>query len=257
MNKRVINHVAALAVVQGAAMRGSCVACAMMGNIHHTTYDTAMSRAAFEAAVALGLEKFANEGDNMAQWALGIALFFGLGKPMNMSLARHWSEISARRGNPLAQCSFGYIRETGQDDNLNEGVAWYRKSASQGHAIAQNNLGCVFRDSAASSVDHLSEAVYWFTLSAEQGSSEGQNNLAQMIRNGSGVSSANVSRALPWYLRSAAQGNRLAYSNLGYLYEVGHGVDADEQRAMEWYSKAAELGHDYSSRRLQALRQRV
>ena len=53
----------------------------------------------------------------------------------------------AEKGDSIAQCSVGYYYETGKGvaKNMAEAVKWYEKSASQGNATAQYNLGlCYF-----------------------------------------------------------------------------------------------------------------
>lgn len=49
--------------------------------------------------------------------------------------------------------------------------------------------------------------------------------------------------AVNWYNKAAELGHAEALYSLGYCYEKGEGVDFDEGEAFEWYLKAAELGH--------------
>ena len=60
-------------------------------------------------------------------------------------------------------------------------VALLRKSAEQGNALAQNNLGVMYAEGKGVSRND-SEAVKWFRKSAEQGNSAGQSNLGEMYR---------------------------------------------------------------------------
>ena len=41
---------------------------------------------------------------------------------------------------------------------------------------------------------------------------------------------------------SAAGGNTIAMTRLGYMYGNGNGVPVDYQKAVEWYTKAADSG---------------
>ena len=42
-------------------------------------------------------------------------------------------------------------------------------------------------------------------------------------------------KAVEWYKKAAEQGYANAQSNLGWCYESGIGVGKDEQKAVEWY----------------------
>ena len=57
------------------------------------------------------------------------------------------------------------------------------------------------------------EAVRWYRVSAEQGNADAQNNLAVMYRKGSGVIQ-DYEKAVEWYRSSAEQGNVEAASSL-------------------------------------------
>jgi hypothetical protein len=46
--------------------------------------------------------------------------------------------------------------------------------------------------------------------------------------------------ALPYFKRAAAAGNTHAMNDLGLMYEKGQGVNRDDERAVGWYSKAAD-----------------
>ena len=51
----------------------------------------------------------------------------------------------------------------------------------------------------------------------------------------------------PW------QGNRSAKNNLGILYENGLGVGKNLETAIDWYTQAANQGHQDAKKRLEAL----
>ena len=62
------------------------------------------------------------------------------------------------------------------------------------------------------------EAVRWFRRSAEQGDARGQNNLGVMYDTGQGLREDDE-EAVRWYRRAAEQGNPRAQYNLGLMYE--------------------------------------
>jgi hypothetical protein len=70
--------------------------------------------------------------------------------------------------------------------------AVYMKSAEQGDAFAQNNLGDCYRKGQGIQQDYT-QAVYWYMKSAEQGNALAQNNLGDFCKNGG---SATLAKAL-------------------------------------------------------------
>ena len=66
-----------------------------------------------------------------------------------------------------------------------------------------------------------------------------QNTLGIMYRHGFGVEKDDK-KAVEWYTRAAMNGNADAQFNLGLSYEKGRGIKKDDAKALEWYLKAAE-----------------
>ena len=50
-------------------------------------------------------------------------------------------------------------------------------------------------------------------------------------------------KAFEWYFKAAEQRHAFAQYNLGLMYAKGEGVPRDDNKAVEWYFKAAEQGH--------------
>ena len=86
-----------------------------------------------------------------------------------------------------------------------EAVRWYRKSAEQGDAQAQCNLGFMHQKGQGVKQDYF-EAVLWYRKSAEQGNAGAQLNLGVSFMNGQGVKQ-NFEEALLWFRKAAAQGD--------------------------------------------------
>ena len=63
-----------------------------------------------------------------------------------------------------------------------QAVYWYKKSAKQGWAVAQNNLGKKYRDGVGVG-RNLSEAIRWFKKAADQGHAEAMSNLKKLQGN--------------------------------------------------------------------------
>ena len=58
---------------------------------------------------------------------------------------------------------------------------------------------------------------------------------------------------MEWYQKAAAQGYATAQNNIGYLYLNGLGVPQSNDKAIEYFTKAAEQGHKGAKTELEKL----
>ena len=77
--------------------------------------------------------------------------------------------------------------------------------------------------------------------SAEQGYADAQFNLGLAYYRGEGVSQ-DYTQAVSWYRKAAEQGVAAAQYNLGVCYYKGEGVSQDYVQAVSWWCKAADEG---------------
>ncbi|MDR3218064.1 MAG: sel1 repeat family protein [Dysgonamonadaceae bacterium] len=89
---------------------------------------------------------------------------------------------------------------------------------------------------------NYSEAKRYFEKSAKQGNAIGQNNLGLMYENGYGVIK-DYNEAVRWYRESAEQGFAIAQYNLGLMYEYGYGVKKNQEEAVKWFKESAKQGN--------------
>jgi TPR repeat protein len=94
----------------------------------------------------------------------------------------------AQEGNASAQYNIGtmYYEGLGVDDNFDEALTWFRRSADQGYARAQSRLGFIYAYGSKVPRDYTL-AVKWFQRAADQGHAKAQYNLGTMYANGLGV----------------------------------------------------------------------
>lgn len=78
---------------------------------------------------------------------------------------------------------------------------------------------------------NLAVAAAWYQKSAEQGNAEAQNNLGRLYMEG-GEFDGREDEAFMWFSRAADQGYAEAQTNLGVLYSYGLGVDKDLQKGV-------------------------
>lgn len=133
----------------------------------------------------------------------------------------------ARSGDPVAQnvvgMAYKYGEVTAQSPSLS--LHWFLKSARQGDADAQFNLGriygkatgSVYGKQRAAPRDDVA-AAHWYKSAAEQDYGPAQRNLADMYAEGSPTVPQDRARAAFWLKRAAAAGD-LAASGLAEKLE--------------------------------------
>ena len=126
----------------------------------------------------------------------------------------------------------------------------YNKAADLGHPYALLEVGhALFTGRGVKkNVDH---AFTLYKQSAELGVSEAENSVGVMMEEGVGVL-RDVKGAREWYERAAGRGNGDAMFNLGLMEESGvSGDETSEQKAVDWYRKAAANGSQHAVKRLE------
>jgi len=121
----------------------------------------------------------------------------------------------------------------------------------QGDAVAQSNLGNMYRDGYGVPEDDA-EAVRWWRLAAEQGNAYAQANLGFVYGEGRGVPQ-DYAEAVRWSRLAAEQGNARGQTNLGSMYGEGRGVPQDDAEAVRWWRLAAEQGNAVAQYNLERL----
>jgi len=151
----------------------------------------------------------------------------------------------ANQGDPIAQNALGdmYRQGRGAKRDYGKARAWYTKSANQSNADAQFNLGRLYRTGKGGK-KHLPLAAGWFTKSAEQGHAKAQYNLAVMYENGWGVKK-DLTTASRWYKASAEQGNQLAKTRLAKISKIKSATNSNKGDPFEqllFASKSGDVG---------------
>lgn len=110
---------------------------------------------------------------------------------------REWIPL-AKSGHAMAQNNVGimYRRGLGVRKNVNTAAAWYRRAADQNYAKAQFNLALLYKSNQGVKKD-LSKAIYWFEESARNGYGRAQYSIAIRYEAGNGVEQDNIT-ALKW-----------------------------------------------------------
>jgi TPR repeat protein len=116
----------------------------------------------------------------------------------------------------------------------------WRPLAEQGDALAQYNLGVLYRKGRGVPQDDV-QARQWYEKAAAQGQAKAQYNLGTLFLNGGGVPK-DYQQALRWFRMAADQGEAVAQTKIGIMYDDGQGVPHDVVQAHKWYNLAATNG---------------
>ncbi len=186
------------------------------------------------------LEDAANNGNDEAQFYVGLMFEFGYGVSINYEKAIQWYKKSVERGNPIAQNRLGemYAQGVGVEANYSEALALFEKSSSQNYPKAFTNIGYMYYIGSGVDKDYK-RALDYFLKAANQGEVNAQTYLGIMYSKGYGVNT-NAVESAKWYQKAAEQGNNQALYNLGIMNVLGQGVKQDYKKAVNLFLQAAE-----------------
>lgn len=141
----------------------------------------------------------------------------------------------AERGDPAAQSVLGEAYYRSQD--YQNASVWFRKSAEQGYAPGQYNLGVMYLEGSGTAKD-AAEALKWFLKAAEQRHLGAMNNLAALYFYGTGVPK-DLLQTYMWIRIAAQFGDENSTKNLAGLKEqlTGAQVAEGERRASQWLAE--------------------
>jgi len=193
----------------------------------------------YDKAMRLLLPK-AQEGNAVAQNAVGAIHRFGLGVKQDYARALEWFRKAAAQGNLRAQSNLGdmYTQGQGVAVDFAEAVKWFRAAAEKGFAPAQVSMGAIYANGAGVPQD-WGEAMKWYRLAADQGDALAQARVGLMYAEGQGTPK-DYAKAEPWFRKSSEQKNPVGQAWLGLLYLNGWGVKKDVAEATKWFRLSAD-----------------
>lgn len=121
----------------------------------------------------------ANQGDIDAMVSLG-NIYYGIRNDFNTAF--HYYSDAAYAGDAEAQLSLAYmyLRGEGVEQDYEKAFKWTEKSAEQGLAQAQNELGRAYEQMK----QDYNKAIEWYKKAAVQGYQDAQKNLDRLYENG-------------------------------------------------------------------------
>ena len=188
-------------------------------------------------------------GNADANFYLGVlADWYGYPK-WDYEQARAYYEQSG--DNPYAQIALGFLYYNGQgvEQDMEKGKELFQSAADTGVVEGYYGLAMV-----AENEGDIKTALEHCNKVAEDGAEQvyiasAMNNLGYMYEHGVGVEQDGA-KAVEWYTKAADLGHATAMNDLGYMYMYGEGVEQDGAKAVEWYIKAADLGNTTAMNRL-------
>ena len=198
--------------------------------------------------------KAADQGNDDAQYNLGLMYYDGKGVTQGHEQAAYWFGNAAVQGNADAQVYLGYMYSSGEGvtKDYKQAEYWYRKAVAQGNDYAENNLGYMYHMGYGVNKDYK-QAEYWYRKAADQGNINAQNNLGEVYDTGGEGVVQDYEKALYWYRKAADQGGADAQNNLGKMYENAKGVAQDYIQALSWYRIAADQKNDEAKKNFESL----
>lgn len=139
-------------------------------------------------------------------------------------------------GPPSPRVVFQLARVVSKAGDAAKAEGLYLEASKAGHAVAMVNLGAMIED------DEPEQALNWYRKSAALGDALGQYNLAVAYENGIG-GPVDVDKAIEFYRKAMDQGDSFAAYNLAVLYDEGKLVDRDMAQAIKFYETAVKGGN--------------
>ncbi len=184
--------------------------------------------------------EFQHGTDPVSMTSEGQRYLNGDGVVKNEKTAFVLFQRAAEQGNEVAQYNLGvmYAEGIGTVSDDRQAVDWYRKAAEQGYSRAQNNLGAMY--DTGRGIDKDPElALQWYQKAADQENPIALYNIGEMYDEGRGVAQDRA-QAARWYMKAVNYGYATALHRLGSLFRDGDGVDWNPTLALAYLILAAE-----------------
>ncbi|MQP64747.1 hypothetical protein GE253_05240 [Niveispirillum sp. SYP-B3756] len=198
--------------------------------------------AADQPAALEWLLKAAEAGIVAACRTLGIIHRRGRGAPINFTIAETWLRRGAVKGDSecMALLADMHMGRQAAVPNPGEAIVWYTAASELGHAGALAALGLAHQTGKFVPLDPL-RAIHFLEKATQAGHVEAAFHLGISHLEGRGIP-VDYGKAAQLLAKAAEQGHPNATYNLGVLYFHGHGVARDQEKAMGYYARSAELG---------------
>ena len=189
------------------------------------------------------LKKKVDSGDIHYANSLGYAYEFGIGTPLNIKEAMKYYEMAAKQNNALGMTNLAdlYI----QEDKLKKAKPLLVKAAEKEYGYAQYLLAMNFFDLYS---ENNKEALFWLERAASNDEPHALYQLGLYY-----AEKADLAKSIQYYQRAAELNYGDALLELYYIYGEGIGVEQDDDKALFFLKKVAELGSQEAIEELAAM----
>ena len=179
------------------------------------------------------LKKKVDSGDMHYANSLGYAYEFGIGTSLSIKEAMKYYEMAAKQNNALGMMNLAdlYI----QEDKLKKAKPLLVKAAKKEYGYAQYLLAMNFFDLYS---ENNKGALFWLERAANNDEPEALYQLGVYYSEGG---EADLAKSIKYYQRAAELNHADAALALSYIYDEGISVEQDEDKALFFLKKAAEL----------------
>ena len=189
------------------------------------------------------LKKKVDSGDMHYANSLGYAYEFGIGTSLNIKEAMKYYEMAARQNNSIGMTNLAdlYI----QENKLKKAKPLLVKAAEKESGYAQYLLAMNFFDLYS---ENNKEALFWLERAASNDEPHALYQLGLYY-----AEKADLAKSIQYYQRAAELNYGDALLELSYIYGEGIGVEQDDDKALFFLKKVAELGSQEAIEELAAM----
>ena len=189
------------------------------------------------------LKKKVDSGDMHYANSLGYAYEFGIGTSLSIKEAMKYYEMAAKQNNAIGMTNLAdlYI----QENKLKKAKPLLVKAAEKEYGYAQYLLAMNFFDLYS---ENNKEALFWLERAASNDEPHALYQLGLYY-----AEKADLAKSIQYYQRAAELNYGDALLELYYIYGEGIGVEQDDDKALFFLKKVAELGSQEAIEELAAM----
>jgi TPR repeat protein len=152
--------------------------------------------------------------------------------------------LSELTGYAPAQNQLGEMHYKGLhvERNLDKAFELFNKAAKQGYAPAQYNLGEMYEEGQFVE-QNFEQSFKYYKLSADQNCVEALNHLGWLYKDGMSGVKQDSAKAVEYFTKAVDLGYSHSQYELAMMYHKGEGVKQDDQKALELCKKAVDQGY--------------
>lgn len=163
---------------------------------------------------------------------------------------------AAQAGESEAQYRLCLMLRQGQGvktPDAKEAYVWCKKAAEQGYGPAEYETAASLYTGQGVEKD-VAAALDYYMRASRKSVPEAQYALGRLYEEGTGGVKQSYYQARTLYMWASGKGYAPATYRVGTLYEDGKGVRPNMAAALRWYRKAASMGSEEASARLEAIK---